>query len=122
MSEAKVLEFAEEAPHIELNQDGSTIDLSNWHEPANRNWSYRNTVDVLPHTKKIFRGDGPVHALGDAPVDISSVTVNYLNRDMSLEEYLRESHSDGFLVLNGNDVVYENYRRMGPMIATCVNL
>ena len=112
MSEAKVLEFAEEAPHIELNQDGSTIDLSNWHEPANRNWSYRNTVDVLPHTKKIFRGDGPVHALGDAPVDISSVTVNYLNRDMSLEEYLRESHSDGFLVLNGNDVVYENYRRM----------
>jgi CubicO group peptidase (beta-lactamase class C family) len=114
MSEAKVLEFSEEAPHIALNQDGSTIDLSNWHEPANRNWSYRHAVEVLPCTRKISRGDGPVHVFGEAPVDISSVQVNYLDRDMSLEEYLRESHCDGFLVLNGNDIVYENYRRMEP--------
>ncbi len=61
MSEAKVMDFVEEAPHIELNQDGSTINLSNWHEPANRNWSYRHTVDVLTFTRKILRCDGAVN-------------------------------------------------------------
>ena len=53
-----ILDSMEEAPHIELNQDGSTIHLSNWNEPANRNWSYRHTVDVLPYTQRISRGDG----------------------------------------------------------------
>ena len=112
MSEAKVLEFIEEAPHIPLNQDGSTIDLSNWNEPANRNWSYRNTCRVLPHTQKISRGESAVHALDTRIVDISAVQVNYRNRAMQLNEFLRESHCDALLVLQGNDIVYENYRRM----------
>jgi CubicO group peptidase (beta-lactamase class C family) len=112
MSEAKVMDVIEEAPHIELNQDGSTINLSNWHEPANRNWSYRHTVDVLPFTRKISRGDGAVHEFDLAPIDISSVKVDYRDREMLLKEYLKESHCDGFLVLKGNDIVYENYRRM----------
>lgn len=112
MSEAKVMDVIEEAPHIELNQDGSTINLSNWHEPANRNWSYRHTVDVLPFTRKISRGNGAVHEFDVVPLDISSVKVNYRNREMQLEEYLKESHCDGFMVLKGNDIVYENYRRM----------
>ena len=74
MTENKVLYEFEDAPHIELNQDGSTIDLSNWRQPPNRNWSYRHCVDVLPFTQKIRRGDGPVHDLGDAAADLSAVT------------------------------------------------
>ena len=85
MSEAKVMDVIEEAPHIELNQDGSTINLSNWHEPANRNWSYRHTVDVLPFTRKISRGNGAVHEFDVVPLDISSVKVNYRNREMQLD-------------------------------------
>ncbi|MEH6577665.1 MAG: serine hydrolase domain-containing protein [Amphritea sp.] len=112
MSEAKIFEFIEDAPHIELNQNGSTIDLSNWHEPANRNWSYRHTVELFPYTQKISPGEGAVYELGEKPVDLSAVTVNYRNREMQLEEYLKESHCDGFLVLKGDDIVYQNYRRM----------
>ena len=112
MSEEKILQYNEESPHIELNQEGSGIDLSNWDEPANRNWSYRHTVDVFPYTQKISRGGGDVSKFGENPIDISSVCVNYRNREMQLEEYLYESHCDAFLVLHGNDIVYENYRRM----------
>lgn len=112
MVDNTVLRDIEEAPHIELNQDGSSIDLSNWNEPANRNWSYRHAVDVFPFTKKVSRGTGPVKTLGDGQSDLSSVTVQYRNRDMLLDEYLKESHCDAFVVLKGNDVVYENYRRM----------
>lgn len=114
MTEEKVLDVFEEAPHIELNQDGSNIDLSNWNEPENRNWSYRHTIDFLPFTQKIARGEGAVHELGEKSIDISSVTVNYRDRDMQLEEFLIESHANGLLVLQGNDIVYENYRRMDP--------
>jgi CubicO group peptidase (beta-lactamase class C family) len=114
MSEAKVLDHIEDAPHIALNQDGSSITLENWNEPANRNWSYRNTVEVLPYTQKIARGDKAVHEFGSKPVDLTPVTVKYRNRDMPFEEYLVESHCDGFLALKGNDIVYENYRRMDP--------
>ncbi|QCY09446.1 serine hydrolase [Pseudomonas sp. MPC6] len=112
MSEEKVLSVIEDAPHIELNQDGSTINLCNWGEPANRNWSYRHTVDVLPYTQEISRGEGEIRELGEKPVDLSAVTVHYRNRDMLLEEYLKESHCDGFLVLKDKDIVYQNYRRM----------
>ena len=110
--EEKILEGYEEAPHIELNQDGATIDLSNWNLPANRNWSYRHTVDIFPYTQKISRGQGPVHEFNKKPVDIRSATVNYRQRDMQLEEYLYESHCDAFLVLQGNDIVFETYPRM----------
>lgn len=112
MSEEKVLAELEEAPHIDLNQDGASIDLSNWDEPANRNWSYRHVPDVFPFTREISQGGGPVREFGSRPVDISSVTVNYRRRAMQLEEYLHESHCDGFLVVQGNDIIYENNRRM----------
>ena len=74
ISRREVLDLFEEAPHIELNQDGSTIDLSNWNEPANRNWSYRHTVDVLPYTQRISRGDGAAQEFGEKQIDISSMS------------------------------------------------
>ena len=114
MSEQKIFEYIEEAPHIPLNQDGATIDLTNWGEPANRNWSYRHTTDIFPYTQVIKRHAGDVHPLTEKPVDLSAVTVTYRNQEMPLEEYLHESHCDAFLVLKGDDIVYQNYRRMAP--------
>ena len=112
MTEKKLLDEIEEAPHIELNQDPGSINLSNWDEPANRNWSYRHTTDIFPYTQEITRGKGQVREFGTKPIDISSVSVNYRHRDMLLEEYLYESHCDGFLVVKENDIIYENYPRM----------
>ena len=112
MSDAKVLDFFEDAPHIALNQNPSTIGLSNWNEPANRNWSYRHAVEFFPFTQNISRGNNFVHPLNEDPIDISSVTVEYRNRKMQLDEYLKESHCNGFLVLQGDSIIYENYRRM----------
>ena len=112
MSDEKILEGVEEAPHISLNQDGATIDLGNWNEPANRNWSYRHCDTVLPHTVPISRGDGPVAKLGSRAVDLSGASVHYRGRDMQLDEYLHESHCDAIVVLQGDRIVYENHRRM----------
>lgn len=112
MAKEKILEQFEEAPHIEINQDGSGVDLSNWGEPVNRNWAYRHTVNIFPYTARVSRGDSPAHEFGSAPADLSTVEVNYRGRKMLFDEYLYESHSDGVIVVRDNNIVYENYRRM----------
>ena len=112
MSEEKILPQVEDAPHIDINQDGSTIDLTNWNEPANRNWAYRHATQIFPYIASVSRGAGPVHEFGHKPADLSSVVVNFRGRQMPFDEYLIESHCDSVIVLKGNDIVYENYRRM----------
>ncbi len=110
----KILESYEEAPHIELNQDGSTINLANWNQPENRHWSYRHTTQIFPYTERIYKGSGAVFELQTKLQDLSAVTVNYRQRDMPLDEYLHESHCNALLVLKDNCLVYENYCRMTP--------
>ena len=108
------LNFYEEAPHLDLNADESTIDLSNWHEPANRHWSYRHIGDIFPFVRAISRGDGAVAEFGTSRSDLSKAGTFARGLEMELEEYLHETHVDGFLVLKDNSLVYENHRRMHP--------
>lgn len=112
MPEPDVLPGLEEAPHIEINQDGSTIDLSNWSEPANRNWAYRHIDKVLPYLVPISKGDGGVQSMDAAPADLSDVRVAYHGESLCLDDYLRECHGNALIVLKDGAVVYENYVRM----------
>ena len=107
-----VVSFYEVAPHIEINQDGAGVTLANMPEPANRNWGYRHAKDYVGFTQTIERGAGPVHEFADNPVDLSSATTFFRGYEMKLEDYLHETHCDGILVLKGNDVVYQDHRRM----------
>ena len=108
-----VVSFYEQAPHIDINQDGAGVTLATMQEPANRNWSYRHAKDLVGFSQTIARGDGPVHGLDENAIDISSATAFFRGHEMPLEEYLHEAHNDGFMVLKGNDIVYQNHRRMG---------
>ena len=112
MPEPDVLPGVEEAPHIEINQDGTTIDLSNWAEPANRNWAYRHIDEILPYVVTIPKGDGPVRALEKAPADLSDVRVTYHGESLDLDDYLYKCHADALVVLKDGAIVYENYVRM----------
>ncbi len=112
MPEPDVLPGIEEAPHIEIIQDGSTIDLSNWSQPANRNWAYRHIDDVLPYVVAIPRGDGPALTLDTALTDLSEVRVTYHGEFLNLDDYLYKCHADALVVLKDGVVVYENYLRM----------
>ena len=107
-----VVNFYEEAPDIEVNQDGAGITLANWNEPANRYWAYRHIKDLVPFSYTLSRGDNPVSEFGSAPADLSQAGTFCRGYDMGLEDYLRSGHCNGIMVLKGNDVVYENFRRM----------
>ena len=105
----------EEAPHLELNTTGEAVTLANWDTPPNRQWSYRHIQNVLPESIEISKGPGVVNDLKTgAPLDLSGVSVNYRERDMPFDEYLYEAHCNAYLVMQGDEIVYENNLRMAP--------
>jgi CubicO group peptidase (beta-lactamase class C family) len=74
------------------------VTLDNWQVgPANR-WAFQH-VDEVVSTAVVARGSGPVLPLAagrafDAP---------------GLREFLERTHTDGYLILRGHEVVYEQY-------------
>ena len=101
----------EAPPFIALNYNYSTINFTNWNEPQNRHWSWWNLDKIIPFCVEIGKGHTSTHQFGTDKKDLSGVRVNYYGREMSLEEYLIYSRTDGFLVIKNNKIIYEAYPR-----------
>lgn len=99
---------------LRITTDISKLDGLNWYEPENRNLGYRNIDKVVPFPHEVSKGSGPVHEFGSDLQDLSKIPIEYYDEMITLDEYLEKSHTDAFLVLKGNDVVYEKYLRMDP--------
>ena len=99
---------------LRITTDINKLDGLNWYEPENRNLGFRNIDKVVPYPLEISKGSGPVHEFGSDPQDLSKIPIEYYDEIITLDEYLERSHTDAFLVLKGNDIVYEKYLRMDP--------
>jgi len=97
---------------LRLNDNCSTVDISNWDDPPNRHCAFLNFDQVVLYTKVIEKGEMPVHMFGSNPTNISHITVQWGIDEISLEQFFKLAHIDGMLVLKDNDIVYENYLRM----------
>jgi len=93
---------------LKLNQEG--VDINNWFEPPNRHWAVQNSQ--IFNTRTIDKGNAIVEPFQSSPQDLSNISVNYRGKTLDLEEYLKATHTDAFLVLQGNDIIYEKYLRM----------
>ena len=99
---------------LRITTDINKLDGLNWYEPENRNLGFRNIDKVVTYPLEISKGSGPVHEFGSDPHDLSKIPIEYYDEMITLDEYLERSHTDAFLVLKGNDIVYEKYLRMDP--------
>jgi CubicO group peptidase (beta-lactamase class C family) len=84
------------------------VTLANWQEPPFNRWGFRHVRDLIP-TARIPRGDGPVWRLPRAERDLSRVIVRAGSRRVSLDRFLDETYTDGFLVLDRGRIVHERY-------------
>jgi CubicO group peptidase (beta-lactamase class C family) len=84
------------------------VTLANWQDPPFNRWSFRHVRDLIP-TARIPRGDGPVRRLGRAERDLSGMTVRAAGRRVSIDRFLDDTFTDGFLVLHRGRVVTERY-------------
>lgn len=101
----------ESPPFITLNYDFSSISLKNWNNTENRHWAWCHMGEIFPFPVEIWKGMGPVHQFGKKNVDFSDISITYYGKKRSLQEFLILSRTDGFLVLKGNNIVYEVYPR-----------
>jgi len=97
---------------LKINLDCDTVDVSNWGLPANKFCGLNNLDKIVRFTQVVSRGDGPVNEFGSNPKDITHLTVQWGDHESSFDEFLYRGHVDAFLVVQGNDIVFEEYWRM----------
>ena len=103
--------LAADPEYVLLNYDYDSINLSNWHEPENRHFSYWNLEKLMPFPVEIGRGSLPVHEFGENRQDLSGIAVLQGERAIGLQEYFDLARVNGFLVVKNNDIAYEAYPR-----------
>ncbi|SDF12451.1 serine hydrolase domain-containing protein [Limimaricola pyoseonensis] len=89
--------------------------LTNWDLPPFNRWSFQNVRSLVP-TVDVFRGTGPVRPLPEAADPLGDLAVpDPAGGSRSLDDFLEESYTDGFLVMHRGRVVFERYlNAMGP--------
>ena len=84
-------------------------DLTNWDlAPFNR-WSFMNVRKLFP-TVEVMADSRHVSHLPEALQDLSSLRFDdHAGKSISLLEFLDHSYTDGFLVMQGGEVISETY-------------
>jgi CubicO group peptidase (beta-lactamase class C family) len=83
------------------------VTLANWQDPPYNRWAFQHVRDLIP-TARIRRGPSPSR-LPEEPRDIGSLSFRHGSREMTVEEMLAETFTDGFLVLQGGRIRLERY-------------
>lgn len=89
--------------------DDRTVLRSNFMVYPNNRWAFQHIRELQP-TREIWRGNGPVSELPATPMDLGGFTATVReNRQLSLDTFLDESHTDGFVVVHDGRVIFERY-------------
>ena len=83
--------------------------LANWRTPPHSTWAFRHVEELLP-TAAITHGSPSPLLAGDI-LDVHKLSVRFENRAWSFDEVIRETDSDGILVLQDGKVVHQSYCR-----------
>ncbi len=81
---------------------------SNWQEGPRNRWAYQHVGELVP-SAVVSRGTGPVLPLPPAPQDLGPLPLDGVACATTLEAFLPETFTDGFLVLRDGQLVYERY-------------
>ena len=88
---------------------GTPIPSMEWDRAPWNRWSFLNMREVLP-TVEVWRGFSPVRPLATAVKPLGTIAVKSLTGESrSLDEFLTETYTDGFLVLQRGKIVFERY-------------
>ncbi|WP_164659575.1 serine hydrolase [Tropicibacter sp. Alg240-R139] len=86
-----------------------SIDIAAWDKGPDNRWAFQHISEFL-HVANISRGSGAVAPLGRDIVDLSGVQFDGLDENpMSVSDMLVQTYTDGFIVLNDGQIVYEKY-------------
>jgi CubicO group peptidase (beta-lactamase class C family) len=85
------------------------VSYENWEDDAFARWGQLNTSRIFP-TARVYRGSKGVCPLEVRPKAVGSVEFHNPDGELvSVEQMLRETETDGFLVMQDGKIVYERY-------------
>ncbi len=88
--------------------DEKLVTIENFLQPPYNRWSLRHLREVVP-TRNVAVG-GTVAELGKRSIDLSALEVAFPDgRGVTVGEWLESAYTDGFIVLQNGEVVYETY-------------
>ncbi|KAF7196659.1 6-aminohexanoate-dimer hydrolase [Pseudocercospora fuligena] len=86
------------------------INRYNWREADHSIWSFQNVNKILP-VHMIAKSSTPA-ILKDDHISFEAFKVETLNREsLNISEYLKQTETDGIVVLRDNKIVFEHYDR-----------
>lgn len=81
----------------------------NWMRPPFNQWGFRHLARLRPSIA-VQAGQGSGQRLGEAPVALDGLQFESVcGLSISVRNHLRASHTDGLLVMKGDQVVFERY-------------
>jgi CubicO group peptidase (beta-lactamase class C family) len=83
----------------------------NWDLPPFNRWSFQNMRALFP-TVDVWRGTGAPRALPTEAQDITGLTFHAVtagHAPQTIKQWLHESYTDGFLVMQRGKIVFEHY-------------
>ncbi|UEP25814.1 serine hydrolase domain-containing protein [Burkholderia ambifaria] len=84
------------------------VSKSNAFTPANLRWALRNTRRLAP-TDNIRHAATPLPLPADPVPGLDTIPVTIGGETLTLDDYLRRTATDGFIVLHRGRIVYERY-------------
>ncbi|MGE0004447.1 MAG: serine hydrolase domain-containing protein [Parvibaculaceae bacterium] len=80
-----------------------------WDRPPWNRWSFQHVREILP-TAEVWRGSGPESVFTQVPQDLGGITFERLGgATITVEAFLDDSYTDGFIVLHRGRIVWERY-------------
>lgn len=83
------------------------VTLAHWQDPPYNRWAFQHVRELVP-TVRIRRAPQPGGLRSD-PGDLGDLLFRHGNRELSVDDMLAETFTDGFLVLHRGRVLYERY-------------
>lgn len=90
------------------NPGGELLPQPGWHLPPFHRWSFQHMREMTP-TAGVRRGHGDVWQLAQARRDLGGVSFQSRGRDLTIDSYIEESFTDGFLILHHGEIIDERY-------------
>ncbi|MBC3346020.1 serine hydrolase [Pseudomonas sp. SWRI196] len=85
------------------------VTWENWMRPPFNRWGFRHLSQLRPSIE-VQAGRGPCDPLAEAPQALDELHFDSVcGLSISVLDHLRASHTDGFLVMRGDQVLFERY-------------
>jgi len=85
------------------------VTLANWQDPPHNRWAFQHVRELIP-TARISRGLGHPRRLPRSDQELERLAFSYRERKLTIDQWLANSFTDGFLVLHQGRVIAEQYR------------